>query len=344
MCESGNPRPKVAIEPGTNRPNPDWLPKPHGAAPARRDGPRPVIDKLEVVLALARERHFGRAADALGISQPALSAALRSLEDALGVTIVNRSSRFQGFTPEGERVLGWARRIVADAKAMRDDLRAARHGLAGPLRIAVIPTALAAVAQLTAPFLARHPDVTISVLSRSSDEVVRMLADLEVDAGLTYLDNEPLGPVSTMALYPERYCLLTAADGALGGRAEVSWAEVGREPLCLLTPDMQNRRIVDRHLRSAGCTPAPLLVSDSTIVLLAHVRAGPWSTVVAERLIEVLDLHPRIRAVPIGAGEPGFTVGLAVPAREPGTPIAAALLAEARALARTFGKRVDAAR
>lgn len=101
-----------------------------------------MIDKLEMVLALARERHFGRAAEALGISQPSLSAALRSLEDALGTTIVNRSSRFQGFTPEGERVLDWARRIVADAEAMRQEIRAARHDLAGPLRIAVIPTAL----------------------------------------------------------------------------------------------------------------------------------------------------------------------------------------------------------
>lgn len=294
-----------------------------------------MIDKLEMVLALARERHFGRAAEALGISQPSLSAALKSLEDALGTTIVNRSSRFQGFTPEGERVLGWARRIVADAEAMRQEIRSARHGLAGPLRIAVIPTALAAVARLTAPFLARHPGVTVTVLSRSSDEIMRMLADLEIDAGLTYLDNEPLGQARTVALYAERYCLVSA-DAGLDPRAGVAWAEVGRRPLCLLTTDMQNRRIIERRLRAAGCVPAPGVESDSTIALLAHVRAGPWSTVVPERLVEALDLPPRVRAVPIRDAEPAHTVGLAVAPREPGTPLVAALLAEARGLARDF--------
>lgn len=294
-----------------------------------------MIEKLEMVLALARERHFGRAAEALGISQPTLSAALRSLEDALGATIVNRSSRFQGFTPEGERVLDWARRIVADAEAMRQEIRTAKHDLAGRLRIAVIPTALAAVARLTAPFLARHPGVSVTVLSRSSDEIVRMLGDLEVDAGLTYLDNEPLGQARTVALYAERYCLITA-DGALGLRRDVTWAEVGQRPLCLLTAEMQNRRIIDGHLRDAGCVPAPSVESDSTIALLAHVRAGPWSTVVPERLAEALDLPPPVRAVPISGAGPAFTVGLAVAHREPGTPLVAALLAEARALARAF--------
>jgi DNA-binding transcriptional LysR family regulator len=80
-----------------------------------------LIDKLEFLLALARERHFGRAADACGVTQPTLSAGVKYLEDTLGVLLVNRSSRFQNFTPEGERVLDWARRIasVVGIAAMR---------------------------------------------------------------------------------------------------------------------------------------------------------------------------------------------------------------------------------
>ena len=66
---------------------------------------RSVIDKLEFLLALSRERHFGRAAEACGVTQPTLSAGLKQLEEQLGVLLVNRGSRFQGFTPEGERVL-----------------------------------------------------------------------------------------------------------------------------------------------------------------------------------------------------------------------------------------------
>ena len=104
-----------------------------------------VIDKLEFLLALAREKHFGRAAEACGVTQPTLSAGVKQIEDAFGVLLVNRGSRFQGFTPEGERVLDWARRIVGDTRAMRQEVHALKHGLAGRLRIAAIPTALAMV-------------------------------------------------------------------------------------------------------------------------------------------------------------------------------------------------------
>ncbi len=211
-----------------------------------------MIDKLDFVLALARERHFGRAAESCGVTQPTLSAGLKSLEDALGILIVQRSSRFQGFTPEGERVLDWARRIVGDAKAMRQEIDTLKRGLGGQVRIAVIPTALPMVARLTMPFRAAHPGVRFTVLSRTSGEILTLLDNLEIDAGLTYLDNEPVGQVRTVPLYEERYRLLTSRDGEFAERSSVTWAEVGRLALCLLTPDMQNRRIIDQMLRRSG--------------------------------------------------------------------------------------------
>ena len=136
-----------------------------------------MIDKLEVFIALARTEHFGRAAEELGITQPTLSAAIKQLEDQLGVLLVKRSSRFQGLTPEGEQVLAWARRIVGDAHTMKEEMRAARHGLSGRLRIAAIPTALAMIVDLTTPFREKHPGVSFSVLSRNSVEVQTLLAD-----------------------------------------------------------------------------------------------------------------------------------------------------------------------
>ena len=96
-----------------------------------------MIDKLDFLLALARERHFGRAAEACGVTQPTLSAGVKQLEEQMGVLLVNRGSRFQSFTPEGERVLEWARRIVGDTRAMRAEINSLRHGLTGQLRIAV---------------------------------------------------------------------------------------------------------------------------------------------------------------------------------------------------------------
>ena len=94
-----------------------------------------MIDKLEFLIALAHERHFGRAAETCGVTQPTLSAGLKQLEGMLGVRLVNRGARFHDLTPEGQRVLDWARRICADARTLRAEIRGLRQGLAGHLRI-----------------------------------------------------------------------------------------------------------------------------------------------------------------------------------------------------------------
>ncbi len=292
-----------------------------------------MIDKLEFLIALSRERHFGRAAEICGVTQPTLSAGLKQLEGELGVLLVSRGSRFQAFTPEGERVLVWARRIVGDARAMRQEIDTLNRGLNGPLTISVIPTALSMVASLTTPYRARHPNVTFTILSRTSIEVLEELDDLVVDAGITYHDNEPLGRVSTVALYRESYRLLTAADGEFGARERVTWAEAGRLPLCLLTPDMQNRRIVDQLLRASGTDVAPTLVSNSMQVLLSHVRTGRWSSVMPTILVETLGVGERVRPIPIVEPDAQHTVGLVTPSREPQTPLVAALMTEARRFA-----------
>jgi DNA-binding transcriptional LysR family regulator len=292
-----------------------------------------MIDKLEYIIALARERHFGHAAESCGVSQPTFSAGIKQLEDTLGVLLVERGSRFRGFTPEGERVLDWARRIVGDTRAMRQEIDALKHGLSGHIRIAAIPTALAMCAMITTPYRARHPDVGFTIWSRNSIEVLGMLENLEVDAGLTYLDNEPLGRVQTVPLYSEEYRLLAASDSPLGNREAVSWAEVGKVPLCLLTPDMQNRRIIETLLKQAGSDVAPTLESDSIVVLFAHVRTGRWASVMPAKLAEVLGLTEKVRAIPIVEPEVTHSIGLVVPQRNPLTPLISALVSEAKQLA-----------
>ena len=297
-----------------------------------------MIDRLEFIIALAREGHFGRAAEACRVSQPTLSGGIKHLEDMFGVLLVQRGSRFHGFTPEGERVLEWARRIVGDARAMRQDIDALKRGLVGHVKIAAIPTALAMTAMLTTPYRAKHPNVRFSIVSKTSIDVLRLLDDLEVDAGLTYLDNEPVGRVNTVPLYYEEYRLLISRAGALGDRGSVTWAEVGQVPLCLLTPDMQNRRIIDALLRSAGQEPSPTLESNSMIVLFAHVRTGKWASIMPAKLAETLGLTDSVRSIPIVEPAATHAVGLIVPHREQMTPLIAALVTEARTLAKILGQ------
>ena len=292
-----------------------------------------MIDKLNYVLALAREQHFGRAALACGVTQPTMSAGLKQLEDTLGIVIVRRSSRFQGFTPEGEHVLSWARRIVSDAQAMRQDLDALKRGLAGHLRIAVIPTALTMVPALTTPLRDHHPAVRLSITSSSSTEILSRLSNLDIDAGITYLDNEPLGDVKTVPLFQEKYSLLTAVGSPLGDRDNVTWQELGDLPLCLLTPDMQNRRIIDQMLRDAGARPDTALESNAVMVLVAHVATGRWSSIVSATLVDDLELSATIRAVPIVSPTITHLVGLVVPQRYAISPLTNALVREAERMA-----------
>ncbi|WP_312528722.1 LysR family transcriptional regulator [Paracoccus sp. (in: a-proteobacteria)] len=283
-----------------------------------------MIDRLNMFMVLAREEHFGRAAEILGITQPTLSSAIRALEGQLGVQLVRRGSRFQGLTPEGERVLGWSRRIVADARAMQAEMKASREGVSGRLRIGVIPTAMPRVAELTAPFLQRHPNAAVSILSRSSDEIRDQIDALELDAGVTYLDSEPLGRVQTMKLYRETYCLVDRSEQT----GPVAWSEAAKRPLCLLTPDMQNRRIVMRHLLEAGVETEPRVESTSMLAILAHVATGDWAAILPQGLAEGLPLPHGVRARPL-RGE-GHMVGLVTATREPHPPLVDALLKVAR--------------
>ncbi|MBM1221498.1 LysR family transcriptional regulator [Ponticoccus sp. SC2-23] len=289
-----------------------------------------MIDKLEMFLALARTRHFGKAAEECGVTQPTLSAAIRQLEDQLGVMLVLRGSRFQGLTPEGKRVLEWARQIVGDARTMREEMRAAKQGLSGNLRIAAIPTALNTASRLTNTFIEKNPNVRLTLLSEPSNRILEMLEDLRIDAGLTYMDNEPLGRVVTVPLYAERYVLLVRTDSPLAGRDSVGWKELGDVPLCLLTPDMQNRRIISDHLSEAGIEVNPTVESNSTIVLVSHILFGGLATILPDRMAETFVRADALVAIPIRRPDWSHQVGLIAPYREPHTPVLAALIREAQ--------------
>lgn len=289
-----------------------------------------VIDKLEMFISVAKERHFGRAAASLGITQPTLSAGIKQLEEQLGVLLIFRGSRYGGLTPEGQSALVWARRIVGDARQLREEMRATRHGLSGRLRIAVIPTALTWAAKISARFGSMHPNVGFTILSRTSIEILQMIDDLDIDAGISYLDNEPLGKVSTVPLYDERYMLVCGTDAPFAGRDSVTWPELDGHRLCLLTSDMQNRRIINRNLATAGVIPQATVESSSTVVMVAHVMEGGWLTVLPEDIASFLAEGKPLRLVPLEQPETTHAVGLVAPWREPHTPVLDALLAEAR--------------
>ncbi|PKU22372.1 LysR family transcriptional regulator [Telmatospirillum siberiense] len=290
-------------------------------------------DKLEFLIALAREKHFGRAAQICGVSQPNLSLAIKQLEAHFGVPLVDRGSRFVGFTAEGQRVLEWARRIVGDTRAMHADIETMKQGLTGHLRLAVVPTALPIVSKITAAFWRQHAGVKLTISSHTSTEVLSRLDNLEAEAGITYLDNEPVGRVVEIPLYRERYHLVTGPNGPFSERQSVTWEEVATLPLCLLSPDTQNRRIIDHIFKEVGVHVDPILESNSLIALATHLKTGLWSTVMPRIVAEPLDFPGHLRTIPIVAPEMSTLIGMVVSIRDPQPPLTAALINEARLLA-----------
>jgi DNA-binding transcriptional LysR family regulator len=260
-----------------------------------------MIDKLEMLIALAREGHFSRAAEACHVTQPTLSSGIKALEEQLGAQLVNRGPRYIGLTPEGERVLARARVIVAEARALRADVSEAKAALSGVLRLGVIPTALIETRAYTAPFLARHPGVSLTVASMTSHQIVTALADFGIDAGISYaqpdLAHDRLAGMEALPLYDEHYALLTPE--APGLPKSLRWQEVAEFDLGLLTPDMQNRRIINRNLAAAEVKVVPRIESNSILTLVTHVAESKVSTILPERIASFFAAQPGLVAVPI---------------------------------------------
>jgi DNA-binding transcriptional LysR family regulator len=289
-----------------------------------------VLQQLNYLAALARERHFARAAEACHVSQPTLSAGIRRLEQQLGVPLVQREHHFQGLTPEGERMLEWAHRILADCDGMQRDLVVMRDGLSGRLRLGAIPTALPAISLLTGPLRQRHQAITLFVESLSSREIERRLHESKLDAGLTYLDSEPLRGVRSLTLYRERYVFLARATGRYAKLATISWEDAATAPLCLLSPAMQNRRILDRNFHAVGAAPLPVVETNSIATLYAHVRDQRMYTVMAHTWLRLFGVPADMRAIPLTEPDISPAIGLVWLDRDPEPLLAKTLVATAR--------------
>jgi DNA-binding transcriptional LysR family regulator len=285
-----------------------------------------LLKQLQYLAALAREKHFARAAAECDVTQPTLSAGIKQLEETFVVLIVERGQRFRSLTPEGVRVLDWALRVLSEYESLSQELSSMRKGLTGRQRIGAIPTTLPITSLLTTPFSKRHPGVTITILSKTSIEIQRALEDFEIDAGLTYLDNEPLSRVRTVPLYQEHYLLFTPRGGAFADRNEITWREAASLPLCLLTPDMQNRRIIDGHFREAGVHPDAIIETNSTITLYSHLRSGEFSTILPQTIVHLIGEIAEVRAIPLIEPTAVHTIGLIAPERDPLPPAVRELL------------------
>jgi len=286
-----------------------------------------VLKQLAYLVALAREQHFARAARACNISQPTLSGAIRALEEELGVPLVERGHRFTGLTAEGLMILEHAKRILAELDTIGQSISDVRKGLKGRLRLGAIPTALPLVAAITGPFSERYPAVTLTIMSLTSNAIQNAVDNFDIDVGITYLDNEPLDRVISKPLYAETYVLLTRSDSALAKRDIIGWAEAADLNLCLLTPDMQNRRILDGIFRSVGKAPVPVMETNSIFNLCSHAAVPGWVSIVPSQLPRFFGIPAGLKALKLVEPTASRSVGLIIADRQPQSPLAQSLMA-----------------
>lgn len=290
------------------------------------------VRQLTYLVTLAREKHFARAAEKCNVTQSTLSAGLKALERELDMRLVIREPRFMGLTPEGERVVEWAAQIIVDYESLKQDVEGLRDGLKGTLRLGVIPAAIPALARLTAAFSAKHPHVSVDVNSMTSVEIQSGLDKFELDAGLTYLDNEPLVNVRKCALYEEKYVFVTSAHGPFAKLPSITWQDASNENLCLLNESMQNRRVLNNIARSTGLELAPTVTTNSFLAVCSYVCSGVWSSIVPHTFSYLFSECKDLVSIDLVDPIHSQNIGLVTSDRDPMTPLAHALLQCAKRL------------
>lgn len=263
-----------------------------------------LLVAFRYLVALDDHRHFGRAALACHVTQPALSNALRSLEESYGTTIVKRDRAFAGFTVEGLRVLESARRILREQEGLEQDLRGGADDPTGHLLIGAVPTAMPVAAHFVALLQERHPRVVPSLRSMSSIELESGLENLALDLGLGYTERleKSVAPLKRVPQYEERYYLLRRArdpHAPLAIAAPMPWRDAARLPLCLLSAEMHNRTIIDRAFARAGVHPAPAIETNSILTLVSSVAAGSVSSIMPGALMGTARGHAGMEVAPL---------------------------------------------
>jgi DNA-binding transcriptional LysR family regulator len=273
-----------------------------------------LLDSMRYLVALEQHRHFGRAASACHITQPALSNALRALEAELGVAVVRRGRSYEGLTPEGERVVASAHRLLREQELLRQDLHSGAGSPRGSLSIGAVPTTIPVAARFAAQLQARYRGIVPVVRSLSSPEIETGLDNLSLDMGLGYTDRG--ARFKALPQYVEQYFLLRRAAVGVGaplhmGKA-VAWSEAATMPLCLLTPEMHNRTIVDASFRAAGVDIKPAIETNSIVTVVLSVLDGAVCAVLPGALMALVRGYPGLEALPLREPEVRTPIGFMV--------------------------------
>lgn len=261
----------------------------------------PDLGALELLLAVARHGSLGRAAREVGITQPAASSRIRSMERQLGVALVDRSPRGSRLTDAGALVTDWARRIVEAAEAFDAGAQALRGRRDSRLRVAASMT----IAEYLLPgwliaLRAQRPGTAVSLLAGNSATVAQQLLDGEADLGFVEGLSVPDGLDGTVVGHDR--LLVVAAPGhawARRRRAPLTPAELAAVPLVLRERGSGTRQVLDSALSSYGGLAEPLLELASTTAVKAAAVSGAGPAVLSELAVTEELASRRLTRIPV---------------------------------------------
>jgi LysR family transcriptional regulator, hydrogen peroxide-inducible genes activator len=270
-----------------------------------------TLRQLRYLSALAQHRHFGRAADACAVTQPALSMQIRDLEKELGVELVERRSGEAALTEIGAEVARRAERMLASARDLVDFARHRSRLLTGRLRLGIIPTLAPYVLPKVLPDLqASYPDLTVELRETQTKVLLDELAGGNLDAVMLALPL-PDAEIESIRLFDDAFLLAVPASDPLPRNARVNPREIDQQRLILLE---EGHCLRDQAL--AYCATArhemPLsLGATSLATVMQMVANGYGVTLVPEVAIDVEVRDERVKLLRFTSPEPGRTVGLA---------------------------------
>ncbi|WP_417472696.1 LysR substrate-binding domain-containing protein [Leisingera sp.] len=267
-----------------------------------------TLRQMRYFEALARHRHFGRAADACAVSQPALSVQIKELEEVLGVQLVERGARQVRLTSLGEDLVQRVRGILRSVDELGELARASREGLAGRLRIGVIPTIAPYLLPAIVATLARdHPEADIRVRETVTPKLLKELGEGRLDTAIVALPvSEPA--FEEVALFSERFVLVRPGED---GDLPVPGPEGLREMRLLLLEEghcFRDQALSFCNMQSAA--PRELLDGSSLSTLVQMVGAGIGVTLIPEMAIPVETRSAAVSVAHFADPQPARTIGM----------------------------------
>lgn len=293
------------------------------------------IRQLEYFITLAKIKHFAKAAEICCVSQPALSIAIRNLEDKLGVSIIKRGKRYEGLTPEGEYILQYANQILALWKDMKQVAQITK--IATEIRIGVIPTAMHIVPLITDAYRSSHLNVREQVQMMSMNKITTALIQYDIDIGIGYLNDLSSTGMMYLPLFKEKLMLLCRKNSEIAYRNMISWEDVAELPLCLFSNELQSRQQIDSAFKQANVKPNVVLETNSPITLFTHIISSGLYSIVPQNL-GVFDLFSNLEDIALVDLTPPIEnmVALISLDKEPRPPIVETLWEHAKSLENFF--------